>query len=140
MAPRAALRSLLGTDLEMNSLGWALASFYAESAPDSPHRDVRWAVIAFEPDVRAFGVTSVMQAQVWFYQPLEMGRDYGAIDLALLQARMLITEAEHRAGDDGWVLSAATWRGDSAGFVDRDANCLMRYARFSVAGRFVVSP
>lgn len=140
MAPRAALRTLLGTDPEINQLGWLLESFYAESAPDSPPRDQRWAVIAFEPDIRAFTEVSALQAQVWFYQPVEMGRDYGAIDLALLQARTLVSNAEHVSGQDGWVLSAATWRGDSAGLMDREVNCMMRYARFSVAGRFVVSP
>lgn len=140
MAPRAAVRSIIGDDAEMQSLGFAKIHLYASEAPDPVSRDYRWGVIRFLDRTKTFGTHSWMPMEVWVYQPREMGKDYGVLDAAMARVRELIVEAEQFPGADGWTLSGATWDMESADLTDDGFNALVKFSRFRVAGRPIVAP
>lgn len=140
MAPRAAVRSILGSDAEMISYDLEIERIFASASPDSPSRDKRWAVVRWLESSRAFGTVGAKPMEVWIYQPREMGRDYGVIDLAILRAKELLTEAEQVPGSDGWTLSGATWESDSVDLTDDGFDALVRFSRFRIAGRPIAAP
>lgn len=135
MAPRAAVRSLIGGDAEMISYDLAADRIFSSGAPDSVSRDERWAVVRWLDRVRAFGVVGAHPMEVWVYQPLEMGRDYGVLDMALVRIKELLTQAEQLSGADAWTLCGATWESDSADLTDEGLNALVKFSRFRVVGR-----
>jgi hypothetical protein len=138
MAPRAAARTLLGTDAELISYGLTVARWYSSSALDTVTRNQRWGVIRWLDRTRAFGLVAAFPMEVWVYQPSEMGRDYGYVDAALERVKELLVVAEQVAGADGWTLSGATWESDSADLTDEGFSALTKFSRFRVAGRPVV--
>lgn len=140
MAPRAALRSLLGDDAEMTSYDLPAAHLYSSAAPDSPPRTHRWGVLRWMDATKAYGLTSYLPMEVWLYQPHELGRDYGVLDLAVVRAKELLTQAEQVAGADGWTLCGATWEYSSSDLTDDGFAALVRFVRFRVVGRPVISP
>lgn len=135
MAPRAAVRALLGADAELISYDLSVDRLFSSAAPDTVLRDRRWAVIRWLDRTRAFGLVGARPMEVWVYQPLEMGRDYGVIDLALVRIQELMVQAEQVAGADGWTLSGATWESDSGDLTDDSFSALTKFSRFRVAGR-----
>ncbi len=140
MAPRAAVRSIIGADAEMISYDLSVDRLFSSASPDSPTREKRWAVIRWLDRTKTFGLTSIRPMEVWVYQPLELGRDYGVIDAAVERVKELVTQAEQVAGADGWTLSGATWESDSADLTDEGFNALTKFCRFRVAGRSMVTP
>jgi hypothetical protein len=139
MAARAAIRSLLGNDAEINSLGWELAYIYSSNTVDTPPRNP-WAVIHWDDRSKAFGSVGARFVTIWFYLPKEHIRDYGIIDLAILRTTELMTQAEQLAGGDGWILTEASWLQDSPDLVDQAFNAVTRWSRFKVACRPAVIP
>lgn len=135
MAPRAAVRQLLGNDLEMNSLGITLPRIFDSNALDTPARDGRWIITNYEDDVRAFGIIGAKLLTVRVYQAKEAGIDYGQIDAAILRVKELLTSAEQLAGEDGWVLTQATWQGGSPDVFDDTFQAIVKYCQFKIAAR-----
>lgn len=140
MAPRAAVRSILGLDPELMSYDLGTLRIFSSEAPDTVSRDKRWAVVRWLDATRVFGTVGLSLMEVWVYQPIELGRDYGVIDLALLRAKELLVEAEQVPGGDGWTLSGATWESQSADLTDTTLNALTKFSRFRVAGRAIAAP
>lgn len=140
MAPRAAVRSLLGDDPEMISYDLSKERIFSSSAPDSPDRTQRWAVVRWLDMTRTFGIIGARPMEVWVYQPTGMGRDYGYLDAAIQRVKELLTDAEQVPGADGWTLSGATWESDSADLTDEGFGALVKFSRFRVAGRPTTTP
>ena len=140
MAPRAAVRSIIGLDPEMITYDLSTSRVFSSETPDDVTRDKRWAVVRWLDRTQSFGLVGVRLMEVWVYQPLEMGRDYGVIDLALDRAQELITEAEQVPGGDGWTLSGATWDSSSPDLSDPGFSAIMKFSRFRVAGRPIIVP
>lgn len=124
----------------MISYGLTAAQLFSSDSYDPGTRDSRWAVIRWLDSSRSFGLLAAKPMEVWIYQPVEMGRDYGVIDLAIVRVKELLSEAEQVAGVDGWTLSGATWESDSADLRDEGFNALTRFSRFRVAGRPIAAP
>lgn len=140
MSARAAVRSIIGLDAEMISYDLDKSRIFSAAAPDTVSRDKLWAVVRWLDAVKAFGTVGSWPMEVWVYQPMELGRDYGTIDLAMLRIRHLLTEAEQVAGGDGWTLTCATWQMDSGDLTDDGFRALTRFGRFGVAARPIASP
>lgn len=137
MAARAALRSLIGTDAQMNMLGIEEEVIFSSNATDTPDRSRMFVVIRWDEISRSAGGLSVHLASVWFHTPQEIEIDYGKIDLALLRLRELMDEVEQRTGADGWVLVAASWSGSSPDGFDDGYNSVTRYAQYRCSCRNV---
>lgn len=140
MAPRAAVRDILGADAEMNSYDLVKERLFSSESPDTVERDKRWGVIRWLDRAKAFEITGARLMEVWVYQPKELGRDYGTIDAAIDRVKELITQAEQVPGADGWTFSGAIWDSDSPDLTDEGFNALTRFSRFRVAGRSIVTP
>lgn len=140
MAPRAAVRTLIGSDFEMASYGFTADHLYSSMSADTPPRGYRWGVIKWMDRTRSFATTGAQLMEIWLYQPYDMGRDYGVLDVAVQRAKELLTEAEQLVGGDGWTLTAATWETDSADLTDDAFAALTRFSRFRVAGRPMALP
>jgi len=140
MAPRAAVRSLLGTDTELIAMDFSVDNIYSSHALDTPDRDFRWIVVNWIDEPKAFGLVGPCLAEIWLYQPKEMSRDYGVLDSALVRVRELMCTATHVPGADGWTLSEASWQGDSADLFDDSFQALTKFSRYRIAARNVVVP
>lgn len=140
MAPRAAVRGIIGNDAEMISYDFELARLFSSDAPDTLSRDKRWGVMRWLDRTRSFGSVGSQFMEVWLYQPRELGRDYAVLDAALVRIQELMSDAEQVPGADGWTLSGAVWESNSADLTDDTVDALVKFARFRVAGRFVAAP
>lgn len=140
MAPRAAVRTLLGTDPELISYDFAVSRLFSSDSADTLTRDKRWGVIRWLDRAKSFGAVGSRLVEVWLYQPREMGRDYGVLDVAIVRIEELMTQAEQVPGADGWTMSGATLEMSSADLTDETINALVKFVRFRVAGRPVAAP
>lgn len=130
MAARAALRSLIGTDPQMNMLGIDEDVIFSSNATDTPDRSRMFVVTHWDEISRSPGGLSVHLVSVWFHVPQEKEIDYGNIDLALLRLKELMSSVEHRSGADGWVLVGASWSGSSPDGFDDGYNSVTRYGQY----------
>lgn len=140
MPARAAARSLLGNDSEMQSYGFTADRIFAPDSVDSNPRHLRWAVLVWDEETPPFASKPSETMELWLYQPREMGHDYAVLDIALARARELLTTVEHLPGEDGWILTAATYRTGSRDLVDDVSHAITKYGRFHVACRTLVTP
>lgn len=136
MAARAAVNGLLGTDPQLNMLGFEPDTFWGSNALDSPDRTRPFSVIKWD-DSPLSGGRSVYTVSIWFHIAKDSSRDYGKIDLAILRAKELMRSASHVSGEDGWSLTAATHLADSPDLFDDGYNSLTRYTQFRCACRNV---
>jgi hypothetical protein len=140
MAPRAAIRKLLGTDAELISLGFPIEAIFSSSTVDSPFRNQRWITVTCADDVPAFNNHAPTLVEVWTYQPTQMGRFYDDLQAAQTRIRELLTEVEQYPGDDGWTITGANYLGGSRDLYDPEFSALMKYSTFKVASRYVITP
>lgn len=140
MAPRAAVRSILGNDAELNAMDFTLDRIFSSNVIDTPSREFRWMIISWIDAPKAFRNTGPCVAEIWVYQPKSLSKDYGVLDSALVRIKELLTGASHLAGADGWTLSEASWQGDSGDLTDEGFEALARFSRYKMAARPVVTP
>lgn len=135
MAARAALATLIGTDPQINMLGFEQDFVFGSNATDTPPRTHGFVVINWGDILRSAGGLQVYLATIWFHIPKERERDYAKIDNAVLRVKELASDVEQRMGADGWVLTAMTWIGSSPDLPDDGYNTLTRYAQVQCACR-----
>ena len=130
MSARAALQTLLEEDAALQDLG--LEAVYPTNAVDTPAEQF-FAIIRWNPTEAAFGVSGVDRFQIWFH---DREKDYGRITEGLRIVRSLVPAQTHLSGSDNWVLSTATWRGESDDLYDGGYETLTRYADFDGVSRY----
>lgn len=127
MQARAALFSLVQSDSEL-----ALENVYPTNSVDTAPED--WfAVITWGVTSKSFGTIGSDQVQIWLH---DRNRDYGRINAGLTRLKELLTDTIHREGDDGVVLAAAEWNGESQDLRDDGYGTLTRYAEFTTVSRY----
>lgn len=127
MAARAALFSLLkGTA----SLGFeeVYPTNSIDTAPEEFFAVINWGLTS-----PAFGTTGIDRVQIWVH---DKSRDYGRINAALEQLKNLLPTVNHRPGEDGIVLSAMEWDGESQDLFDSGMGTVTRYADFTAVSRY----
>lgn len=141
MTARAAVATLLGADPGLAGLGLAPELVYAANATDTPPADgPLFLVVRFGGRTRAMPGHGWWDLTTWVHQPRALTRDYGVIDEALTRIQEVLTAAEHVAGADGWILTAATWWGDGPEMIDDGYDTLTRYSSYRAACRPLVTP
>lgn len=130
MSARAALQTLLEGDEVL--LGLGVGAVYPTNSVDTPEEDL-FIVIAWEPTTRVFGTTGTDRFSIWVH---DRQRDYGRITDALERLKNLVPDQVHLRGTDGWVLSTATWLGESRDLYDGGYETLTRYADFQGVSRY----
>lgn len=133
MTARAAYAQVLYEDPEMNSLGFVQSRIYAANAADSPNQEGPFVVIVSGGFTKAFGITGADTVSYWVHQPIRLGRDYSLIDRALNRIEYLLTNVTQFHGEDGWVLTAASWIDRSRDLTDTAYNTLVKYSSFRTA-------
>ena len=133
MAARAALQSLLQTDLDGEGVLYELGfrAVYAANSVDSPEEHMFF-IIRWEENVPSFARYGPHRATVWAHSK---DQDYGPIDKALEYVKDLVLAAVHLEGEDGWVLTVAEWRGDSTDLIDDGFNTITRNSGYDVVSR-----
>jgi hypothetical protein len=96
-------------------------------------------VVKFMERTARFALVGAWAMEVWLYQPYEFGKDYGVLDVAAVRIRELMTTAEQLAGADGWTLNGAEWESDSPDLSDDAFQALMKFSRFRVSARQMVT-
>lgn len=143
MAARAAVASLLSSDAALLALSNGELRVYAPNTADTPSdiQEQLFAVIRFGARTRAAGgAGGWYDLSVWWHQPRAFTRDYGVIDEAILRTKEILDAAEQVPGADGWILTAASWWGDSEEITDDGFETLTRYGSYRAACRPVVTP
>lgn len=130
MAARAALFSMIKEDPELLTLG--LEEVYPTNAVDTPREDF-FAVIQWGPSTTAFKTTGTDRVTIWLH---DTNRDYGRINDGLARLKELLTGTVHREGEDGIVLSASEWNGESQDLFDSGYETVTRYADFTTVSRY----
>jgi len=134
MAARAAVVDILGTDPQLNMLGFEADAISSSNATDTPSRDKPFVVVHWD-DMPLSGGRPVHMVSIWFHVPKDHEQDYGRIDMAIIRTTEIMTSAEHVEGDDGWSLTSASFTGASPDLLDDGYNSLTRYAQFRCACR-----
>lgn len=130
MAARAALYSLLETDTELLALG--VQAVYPTNAVDTPGEDL-FLIVRWDPTSSVFGSYGQDRVQIWAH---DRSRDYGRVSSCLARLRELLPATVHRAGDDGWTLSTAEWRGEGPDLFDDGYQTVTRFADFTLVSRY----
>jgi len=134
MSARAAVHQLVEDDLApgqpLAELGYT--SVYASGDVDSPD-DVMFIIIRWEGKDRRFATFGPERVSLWAHT---RDLDYGDLDKALERFKHLLGGAVHVVGGDGWTLTQADWRGDSADLRDDGFGTLTRYAAFDAVSRY----
>jgi hypothetical protein len=128
LTARAALYSLLSQDEELQEAGWAI---YAAGALDTP-REQRFVVIRWEATQVLWGGAGVDRVAIWWH---DRDKDYGAIDLAAARLSEILRDAVHVLGADGWVLTQASWDGDSPDLFDDVLGTVCRFSSATIGSR-----
>jgi hypothetical protein len=135
MAARAAIRKVIGTDIELNMLGIDMTNTYGSNAVDTPDKTRPFVEFRVDSLGKAFGATGAYGLSVWVHVPKDVERDYGRIDHALRRIRDLLLGAIEVSGEDGWILTSAAWEGESGDLEDDGYATLTRHADFRIACR-----
>lgn len=139
MTAREALARIIYEDAAMNELGFTQARTFAANSVDSPEQDQPFIVVNTDFTEKAFGGVGSTTVSYWVHWPRAKGRDYSTIDNALIRIKEILLDAEHVAGSDGWILTAASWIDTSRDLVDESYNTLTKYITFRVANRSAVT-
>lgn len=140
MTARHAYARLVYEDATMQGLGFTQARVWASNAVTDPDRSGPFIVINSEGDEKVFGSTGRDTVSYWVHIPIEKGRNYDIIDLAIEQIKMLMADVMHLVGDDGWSLTAGTWVDTSRDLVDDAFKTFTKYVTFRAATRSLVTP
>lgn len=140
MTAREAYAKLIYQDPEMQGLGFIQSRVWASNALDSPPRDAPFIVINVDGKEKSFENTGIETVSYWVHIPLEMGRDYSIIDLAIEQIKELMLNVVHLTGTDGWSLTGGTWVDTSRDLLDEAFNTLVKYVTFRTATHSIVTP
>lgn len=143
MVARAALATLIADDLELQTIAETSGGpvlVYGANATDTPPQENLFVVLHTDQHSKAFPGHGWYNVAVWVHLPRHLTRDYGRIDNFLLRVQELYTEAEQVAGNDGWILTAATWMNNSGDNYDDGYKTITRFSNYRVACRPVVTP
>jgi hypothetical protein len=138
MSSRAAFAQIVYQDPAMQGLGFIEGRVWASNALDTPSPNTPFIIISSEGKEKAFGVVGVDLVTYWVHLPRNVVRDYGIIDLALDRIEELLLSAVHFVGEDGYVLSGASWVDRSRDLIDESFNTITKYSTFRAATRSVV--
>lgn len=130
MAARAAVQTLLEADEALQGLG--VGAVYAADSVDTPGEDC-FLVIRWQPSTWIFKGKATDRFTVWAH---DVEHDYGRIQDVLERVKTILDGAFHVAGDDGWVLTQADWRGEGPDLTDQGYNTRTRYADFQAVSRY----
>jgi hypothetical protein len=139
MTARHAYARIAYEDEVMQGLGFIEGRVYAANAVDSPNEDP-FLVIKSGGFEKAFGTTGSETVTYWVHLPRSKSRNYWIIDEAIDRLKVLLTEVEHLSGEDGWVLSSASWIDTSRDLTDEAFNTITKYVTFRAATRNMVTP
>lgn len=129
MTARAALFSLLDGDGTLRGLG--VETVYPTNAVDTPAEQC-FIVIRWDTRDQQFGGTGTQGCTVWAH---DRDRDYARIDQVLARVEDLLASTIHRAGEDGWTLTQADYRGQSPDLFDSGYDTCTRWSEFQIAAR-----
>lgn len=125
---RAAVYSLLSGDSAIVATGCAVYGFHSTEIPGPrPFLIPRW-----DLENAAFADRGSRRLTVWIYDD---GADFTRIDLIAERVKALLSGAVHVTGADGYILTQATWRGDSGDLFDDSYGAIMRNSEFDVVYR-----
>lgn len=134
MTARAAIYNLLSSDSQLLALG--VEEVYASNSIDTPEENIFLVLRGETGESRAYGSRAVEHLTVWVHSK---DRDYSTLDLILKRVKTLLGSAVHLAGSDGWTLTQADWRSDSADLVDGGFHTITRYSDFAIVSRYTMS-
>lgn len=143
MVARAALVELISEDPELQVIAETPdvpVVVFGANATDTPPQESLFAVVHTDQHSKAFPGHGWYTVAVWVHLPRHLTRDYGRIDAFLLRVQELYEQAEHVAGADGWILTAATWMFTSGDAYDDGYKTITRFSTYRVACRPVVTP
>jgi len=135
---RAAFAQIVYEDAAMQGLGFIESRVWQANALDTPPRDTPFVIISSEGREKAFGNVGSDLVSYWVHIPKTVMRDYGIVDLALDRIEELLVATAHFVGEDGYVLTGASWVDRSRDLIDESFNTLTKYSTFRAATRSVV--
>ena len=128
---RAAVYQLLGVDLAMNGYGinpnTVFQSNTVDDPPTRPFVIMRWGI-----KTSTFDIHGPQSLDIWAHD--DRG-DYSRIDSILHRAEVLLLNAAHLVGDDGYTLTSAEFVSCSEDLYDDGYQTITRYATFRVVSR-----
>lgn len=128
MTARAAVQTLLETDVTLSSLG--LEAIYSANAADTPQEAI-FAAIHWDSKPKSFGDRGVETLVIWFH---DHDRDYAKIDSMIERTIVILEAAVHLSGADG-ILTCATWNGTSQDLYDDGYNTVTKNVSFQAITR-----
>lgn len=132
MSARAAIYTLIVENLDLRDAGLAEDAVLVTQAVDTP-TDRPFLIIRWEEVTPSFGRISTQRLSVWVH---DHAQDYTRVNTLLEMVKDILLGAVHVAGEDGWILTQADWRGDSGDLVDLDYGTVMRSTSFDVVARY----
>lgn len=140
MTARAAVAQILYEDPGMISLGFTEGTVWQANALDTPVPNTPFIVIANEGKERAFAAVGVQLLAYWVHLPRTRYRDYTLIDMTLDRIEEILVDANQFVGEDGYVLTSASFVDRSRDLIDEAFNTITKYSTFRAATHSVVAP
>lgn len=131
---RAAVYALLVGDTELSALGIDAGVVYSHHGTDDPPRKP-FVILRWEETLPKWGLRNTPGKQVLTVWAHDQSGSYARINLILRRVREILSGSFHITGSDGWVLTQADWRGDSADLWDDGFRTITRNSAYDIVSR-----